>query len=44
MTFGLGKTDHVDELTITWPSGKVSTRTDLKVNRTHRIEEGKNAQ
>ncbi len=33
MTFGLGKTDHVDELTIRWPSGKVSTRTDLKVEQ-----------
>jgi hypothetical protein len=41
MTFGLGKTDHVDELTIRWPSGKVSTLKDLKVDQTHRIEEGR---
>jgi hypothetical protein len=39
MTFGLGKTDHVDELRITWPSGKVTTRKHLPVDRVHRIEE-----
>jgi hypothetical protein len=43
MTFGLGKIDHVDELTIRWPSGKVSTFKDLKVDQIHRIEEGKDA-
>ena len=25
LTFGLGQLDHADELTITWPSGKVAT-------------------
>ena len=39
LTFGLGKTDHVDELTITWPSGKVSTFKHLKADQVHRIEE-----
>jgi enediyne biosynthesis protein E4 len=39
LTFGLGQSDHVDELTITWPSGKVVQRKDLKADRVHRIEE-----
>jgi enediyne biosynthesis protein E4 len=39
MTFGLGKTDHVDEISVTWPSGKVTTLKDLQVDRLHRIEE-----
>jgi hypothetical protein len=39
LTFGLGRCDRVDELTITWPSGKVSRLKDLGVDRTHRIEE-----
>ncbi len=41
MTFGLGKFDHVDEVTITWPSGKVSTYKGLKADRLYKIEEGK---
>jgi enediyne biosynthesis protein E4 len=39
MTFGLGKIDHVDELTITWPSGKVSNLKQLQADRAYPIEE-----
>jgi enediyne biosynthesis protein E4 len=39
LTFGLGKTDHVDELSVTWPSGQVTTLKDLPVDRVHRVEE-----
>ena len=39
MTFGLGKIDHVDEMTITWPSGKITTMKDFQADRVHRIEE-----
>jgi enediyne biosynthesis protein E4 len=42
MTFGLNTADHVDELKIRWPSGKVSTLKDLKGDRIHVIEERKN--
>ncbi len=38
LTFGLGKAEKVDELTITWPSGKITTLKDLKVNQVCRIE------
>jgi hypothetical protein len=40
LTFGLGRLDHVDELTITWPSGRVETRKGLKADQAYRIEEG----
>jgi hypothetical protein len=39
LTFGLGRIDHVDELTITWPSGKVTRREGLKADQVHRIRE-----
>ena len=39
LTFGLGKLDHADELTITWPSGKVTTLKNLKADRSYRIDE-----
>jgi hypothetical protein len=39
LTFGLGQLDHADELTITWPSGKVTTSKNLKADRVHRITE-----
>jgi hypothetical protein len=39
MTFGLGKVDHADQVTITWSSGKTSTLKNLKADRNHRIEE-----
>jgi hypothetical protein len=40
MTFGLGKAERVDGLSITWPSGKVTTLKDLQPDRVHRVEEG----
>jgi hypothetical protein len=39
LTFGLGQVDHVDELTITWPSGKVTRSKDLKADQVHRVRE-----
>jgi hypothetical protein len=39
LTFGLGQVEQVDELIVTWPSGKVSTWKDLKAGRSYRIEE-----
>jgi hypothetical protein len=39
LTFGLGPLDRADLLTITWPSGKVSTLKNLKADRSYRIEE-----
>ncbi len=43
MTFGLGQINEVDEITVTWTDGKVSKRTGLATNRSHRIEEEKAA-
>ena len=39
ITFGLGKADKADEITITWPSGKVTTLKDLKAGRSYRVDE-----
>jgi hypothetical protein len=39
LTFGLGKADKADEITITWPSGKVTTLKDLKANRVYQVDE-----
>jgi enediyne biosynthesis protein E4 len=39
MTFGLGQLDHVDQVTITWTSGKTTTLKDLKADRSYRVEE-----
>jgi len=39
LTFGLGHLDRALELTITWPSGKVTTLKNLKADRSYRIEE-----
>ena len=39
LTFGLGKADQADEVTITWPSGKVTHLKDLKADRSYRIDE-----
>ncbi len=39
MTFGLGQLDHVDQVTITWSSGKTTTLKNLKADRSYRIEE-----
>ena len=39
VTFGLGKADKVDELTTTWPSGKVTTLRNLKANQMYKVNE-----
>jgi hypothetical protein len=39
LTFGLGKIGRVDEVTITWPSKKVTTLKGLDADRVHRIRE-----
>ncbi len=39
LTFGLDKSDHADEIKITWPSGKVTTLKDVKADRSYRIDE-----
>ena len=39
LTFGLGKAEQADEITIRWPSGKVTTLKDLKAGRTYRVDE-----
>jgi len=39
LTFGIGKADKVDELTITWPSGKVTTLKGLKANQVYQVDE-----
>ena len=31
--FGLGRAETIDSLTITWPSGKVQTLTDVPINQ-----------
>ena len=37
LTFGLGNAQKVDELTITWPSGTVTTQKDLKADRIYHV-------
>lgn len=37
VTFGLGETDTIDRLTITWPDGSEQVLTDLEVDRLHPI-------
>jgi hypothetical protein len=39
LTIGLGETESLDRLEITWPSGKVQTVTRPEMNRLHTIEE-----
>jgi len=39
LTIGLGKTESLDRLEITWPSGTVQTLRDPALNRLHTIEE-----
>jgi hypothetical protein len=39
LTFGLGNVERVDQVTITWSSGKTKTLKDLKPDRIYRIEE-----
>ncbi|MGB0067292.1 MAG: ASPIC/UnbV domain-containing protein [Isosphaeraceae bacterium] len=39
LTFGLGNAQKVDELTITWLSGKATTLTDLKADQIYQVNE-----
>ena len=39
LTFGLGKSDHAEEVKITWPSGKVSSFSNLEAGRLYRVDE-----
>jgi enediyne biosynthesis protein E4 len=39
--FGLGNADRIDRLEILWPGGLQELKTDLPVNRIHRIVEGR---
>jgi hypothetical protein len=38
--FGLADQKRVESVVISWPSGETTTLTDLRSNRTYRIEEG----
>lgn len=40
--FGLGAVEHIDELTIYWPSGVIDVYENLEINTIHTFEEGKN--
>jgi hypothetical protein len=37
--FGLGTSNRVDKVIITWPSGKIQEQSDFPVNQTHQIRE-----
>jgi hypothetical protein len=39
LTFGLGTSETVDEVAVTWPSGKVTKLENLAAGRTHRVDE-----
>ncbi|WP_165245320.1 CRTAC1 family protein [Paludisphaera soli] len=39
LTFGLGRAEKVDELTVTWPSGKTSKFENLDAGRMYRVDE-----
>ncbi len=39
LTFGLGESEKVEKLTITWPSGRITEHAGLTVDKLHRIEE-----
>ncbi|AMV38523.1 CRTAC1 family protein [Planctomyces sp. SH-PL62] len=39
LTFGLGQAEKVDEITITWPSGKVVRLENLDAGRTYHVDE-----
>jgi hypothetical protein len=43
--FGLGKSDKVGRLTVTWPSGQPRTQTweNLAIDRYHKLEQGAKA-
>jgi enediyne biosynthesis protein E4 len=40
LTFGLGKTPKVDEVTINWPDGQSETLSGLEINRQHQLRQG----
>jgi hypothetical protein len=40
ITFGLGKTSKVDEVTINWPDGQSETLSALEINRQHSLQQG----
>jgi enediyne biosynthesis protein E4 len=40
LTFGLGKIDKIDELTVRWPDGKTQVVKELSVDSEHRIVQG----
>ncbi|HKB01386.1 MAG TPA: CRTAC1 family protein [Gemmataceae bacterium] len=40
LVFGLGATDKIDKLTVTWPGGAEQTWTELKPDQYHRLGEG----
>ncbi|WP_337172951.1 CRTAC1 family protein [Paludisphaera sp.] len=39
LTFGLGRSETVDEVSITWPSGEVTRLEGLAAGRTYRVDE-----
>ena len=39
LTFGLGKAEKIDELTIVWPSGATTKLQDLKADKSYHIDE-----
>lgn len=39
VTFGLGRHQRVDEVTITWPNGSVQRLTDVRLNQLTRVEQ-----
>lgn len=41
--FGVGDATNIDAITVSWPSGQVSTLTDVGVNQMITVEEGGNA-
>jgi hypothetical protein len=41
LTFGLGKSDRVTSLEITWPNGKKETIADINANQSITVQEGK---
>jgi hypothetical protein len=39
LTFGLGKADKIDELSIVWPSGETTRLNDLKADQSYHVDE-----
>ncbi len=40
LTFGLGASEQVDSVTVTWPDGETETWTDLAADRVHLLQRG----